>query len=247
MFKQHNWRICRIGYVFVMILPLSVGCAFPHGSTQGDPLLGNFHRPIVRTPPPERGGIGLDTPAYDGGARIGVGVPEIPTAVENSNGFMTLPNLTFPNLFSAGNPYHSPDDVYTRNKPAGASLPTTVEGTRLNTLTKLPAMPMGNDGVVARPRGQVSSITSGASIEPSLPSNDVKLVKYETPAETVRIFTVEEGQNLLTSMGARSQRLEQSENGDWVFSCANGVKYYEGRSRDRLDAVRNVVEQIKRD
>ena len=38
----------------------AVGCAFPHGSTGGDPILGNFNRPIVPTPPPERGGLGLD-------------------------------------------------------------------------------------------------------------------------------------------------------------------------------------------
>ena len=62
------------------------GCAFPNGATGGDPILGNFNRPIVPTPPPERGGLGLDSPAYDAGARIGLASPDVPTPVENSGG-----------------------------------------------------------------------------------------------------------------------------------------------------------------
>ena len=56
----------------------AAGCAFPDGPGGGDPLLGSFNRPIARTPPPERGGLGPDSPAYDGGARIGVPAPDAP-------------------------------------------------------------------------------------------------------------------------------------------------------------------------
>ena len=93
----------RYGAVAASALLLgAAGCAFPHGATGGDPLLGSFSRPIVPTPPPERGGLGPDSPAYDAGARIGIAPPELPAAVENSSGFMTLPTLTTPSLFSAG-------------------------------------------------------------------------------------------------------------------------------------------------
>src|SRR4051794_27985894 len=77
----------------------AAGCAFPNGATGGDPILGNFNRPIVPTPPPERGGLGLDSPAYDAGARIGLTSPDVPTPVENSSGGMSLPALTSPSLF----------------------------------------------------------------------------------------------------------------------------------------------------
>jgi hypothetical protein len=55
----------------------AAGCACPDGMTGGDPLL-HFNRPIAPTPPPVRGGLGPDSPAYDGGARIGIAYPEAP-------------------------------------------------------------------------------------------------------------------------------------------------------------------------
>ncbi|WP_020473932.1 hypothetical protein [Zavarzinella formosa] len=245
---RRELRIWRVTYALGMILPLSAGCAFPNGSMQGDPMLGNFNRPIMRTPAPERGGIGLESPAYDGGSRIGIGYPEVPTAVENSNGFMSLPNLTVPNLFSRGGSYGGGDDTYVRRSPTGAALPPVGDA-----VSKMPALPrmtspgQGPEAVVARQNRSISSITSGASIEPSMPS-DIKTVKYEVPvADSVRIYSVEEGQNSLTAMGARGQRMEQTEGGEWVFSCSYGVKFYEGRSKERLEAVRTVLEQIKRE
>ena len=87
---------CAAGALFLG----AAGCAFPHGATGGDPLLGSFSRPMVPTPPPERGGLGPDSPAYDAGTRIGIAPPEVPVRAENSSGFMTLPSLTTPNLFS---------------------------------------------------------------------------------------------------------------------------------------------------
>ena len=62
------------------------GCAFPDGTSGGDPLLGSFNRPIAPTPPPERGGLGPDSPAYDGGARIGVTAPDGPAPADSSGG-----------------------------------------------------------------------------------------------------------------------------------------------------------------
>ena len=108
---------CGLGGIGALLLS-TVGCAFPHGSTQGDPLLGNFHRPIVATPSPERGGLGFESPAYDGGARIGLGSPDIPTAVENSSGFMSLPALTSPNLFSGVRMPFAGESTATDTRPA---------------------------------------------------------------------------------------------------------------------------------
>lgn len=239
-------RIMRLTYALGMLLPLSAGCAFPNGSMQGDPMFGSFNRPIVRTPAPERGGISIDSPAYDSGSRIGVGYPEVPTAVENSNGFMSLPNLTAPNLFSRSASPHGSDDLVIRRNPTGATLtPTTDTIARMPALPKLPAA--GSAGVTGRQQASLGSITSGASIEPSIPAGDIKLVRHESPAEPVRILSAEEGQNALAALGVRSQRMEQSEGGEWVFSCTYGVKFYEARSKDRMESVRNVLEQVRRE
>lgn len=247
MANRRKTRISRASYALGLLLPLAAGCAFPNGSMQGDPMLGSFNRPIRRTPPPERGGLGLDTPAYDGGARIGATPPDIPTAVENSNGFMSLPNLTVPQLFSQGGAYGpQTDDVMTRRLPAGAMLQSTnADTTRFAALPKMPVHGQGPEAVVARQRAQIG-FTSGASIEPGLPDG-VKQVRYDAPVEAVRIHSVEEGQNALTGMGARAQRMEQAEGGEWVYSCSYGVKFYEGRSRERTEAVRSVMAQIQRD
>lgn len=248
MAKPSDLRLRHISFALGMMLPLSVGCAFPNGSMSGDPMLGSFNRPIVRTPPPERGGISIDSPAYDSGSRIGVGYPEVPTAVENSNGFMSLPNLTVPNLFSRGiGP--SSDDVITRRNPTGASLMSPSDPV-VRGVPALPKMPtQGGDSVMARAQTNLGSITSGASIEPAAPVADVKMVRHETPisAEPVKIYSAEEGQNALTALGARSQRMEQSEGGEWVFSCVYGSKLFEGRSKDRMDAVRIVLEHVRKD
>src|SRR5438067_6303830 len=112
------------------------GCALPNGSTGGDPLLGNFNRPIVPTPPPEHGGLGLDSPAYDAGARIGVTPPDVPTPVENAPGGMSLPQLTSPSLFSGTRmPFSGgADEPFLAGKPmgpAGARLPMPHDGPRL--------------------------------------------------------------------------------------------------------------------
>ena len=247
MADRRKQRILRASYALGMLLPMAAGCAFPNGSMQGDPMLGSFNRPIMRTPAPERGGLGMDTPAYDGGARIGATPPDIPGAVENSSGFMSLPNLTVPNLFSQAGQYGGGDDVRVRRVPTGAALPPVGADTpRFAALPKLPTPGQGPDAVIARQRTQIG-FTSGASIEPGLPSSDIKQVRYDVAAEAVRIHSVEEGQNALATMGTRGQRMEQAEGGEWVFSCSFGVKFYEGRSRDRTEAVRSVMEQIQRD
>ena len=145
----------------------AAGCAFPQGSTQGDPLLGNFNRPFVATPPPERGGLGADSPAYDGGARIGLSSPDVPSAVENSSGFLSLPTLTSPNLLSGLRlPFGVEGDGPFARRPGtatGARLPMA-DGRRLLPVPTASAGPMA---VVPRPSGTIAAFTSGASIAPA--------------------------------------------------------------------------------
>lgn len=229
----------------------TVGCAFPHGTTQGDPILGNFNRPIVATPMPERGGMGLDTPAYDGGARIGVSAPDIPTAVENTSGFMSLPQLTSPNLVSGARlPFGTDENLASnrRTPQLGARLMMPNQGPN-----RVPMVPTnylvppqaGPQTVAARAPSPVTLITSGSAIAPVGGESEVKQAKYQSPRELVRVQTVEEGQSLLQNIGVKWQRMEQVEGGDWVFSCTVGTKQYESRAADKVQAIRAVVETIQ--
>lgn len=243
----------RLPLAFGALFLGTVGCAFPHGTTQGDPILGNFNRPIVATPMPERGGIGASSPAYDGGARIGVGAPEVPTALENTNGFMSLPQLTSPSILSGARMPFSTDDslAYGRRTPQlGARLPMPNEGpNRIPAVPAVYVLPQANNphSVAARPSSPVTLLTSGSSITPMPTDADIKQAKYQSPREMARVQSVEDGQATLQNMGAKWQRLEQVEGGEWLFVCTLGAKQYEARSTDRVQAVRAVIETIQQD
>ncbi|HVK11737.1 MAG TPA: hypothetical protein VM597_23395 [Gemmataceae bacterium] len=244
-------RLTRRGLLTagVVVTGLAGGCALPHGSTQGDPLLGNFHRPIVPTPMPERGGLGPNSPAYDAGARIGVPGPDVPGTVENSSGFLSLPPLTGPGImFGAKMPFSAADTTPVGRAgaaPGGARLhdPATAPLT-----VPAPAYGLAAPNAVApRPKDGTSQFTSATAFIPAGPAPQVQLVKYELLREPGRIATLDEGQQLLNSIGAKGMRTEQLLNGDWSFCCTIGSKPYEGRGGDAVEALRQVAEQVQRD
>jgi hypothetical protein len=210
------------------LLLATVGCAFPHGSTGGDPLLGNFNRPIVPTPPPERAGLGPDSPAYDAGARIGITPPDVPIPGENTPGFMTLPNLTYPNLQSQNSSPPDAGDSTTPRKPAPAA------GARL---------PLPGDVVKPLP---LPAATGETNAGPYIPP-PVRRASHESPTDPDLIRTVAEGHAALSAMGTKGQRLEQTDSGDWRFSCVRGSRLFEARHAERLEAVRAVMEQVRQE
>ena len=233
----------------------TVGCAFPHGGHEGDPLLGNFNRPIVPTPPVEAGGQGLDSPAYDGGAKIGLPSPDVPTG-----GSAGSP-LT--NAFLAGGLRGSPDAMPPVSKRTGAKLPPAggdalAKASPFNAALPVPTAGAG-DGVAPRDNSKLNAFVSGSAIVPDLPGakpsvtsgkvTQAGFVKAKGPAA---IKSVEEGQTVLQQLGAKFQRLEQIETGEWQFSCVVGdntdgqaVRTYEARGPERLDAIRQAIAQIK--
>jgi hypothetical protein len=229
------------------ILLGTVGCAFPHGATGGDPVLGNFNRPIVPTPPPERGGLGLDSPAYDGGARIGVTAPDIPTPVENSGGLQTLPNVTSGSLFTGiRTPFGSPDDsVLTRRiiGAGGARLPSPADaGMRL---PPVPSYARSSSDLIAQPRDP--SITSAASFTPVEPASPIRLVSNVAPSDPSKLKSLEDAQAHLQNLGARGQRTEQLSNGEWLFVCTVDSRLFEARGRDQFEAMKKAAEKIRGD
>ncbi len=240
----------------VTFFAITTGCALPGGAYQTDPALGNFNRPITGTPPPERGGQGLDSPAYDAGYRIGAGAPEAPgfSRDYNSNGIQTLPTLTTESLFARSSGLEG-DGKYAR-KPTGAHgarLPGTAvadNGVRGPSLPPAWSSPSTPGSVTSRGNSPLTGITSGSSISPDM--GVAEKPKYIPDYNLANIRTMEEAQAVLNTHGVKWQRLEQVENGDWVFACSTQeptgravFARYEARSTDKMEAIRNVIHQVK--
>src|SRR5262245_10553852 len=225
----------------------AAGCAFPNGSTGGDPLLGNFNRPIVPTPPPERGGLGPDTPAYDGGARIGVGAPDLPQRGESPTGPMPAP---VPGASSSPSTHGTPSSPGTSGasgSPPGARLSV---GGPDDFITSRPAtsgaqLPVSTDSTARLPAPPPLAPRRGTEVV-ELPTPPVRTVGHEETAEPLLVPTVAELQLNLQKAGARDMRTEQSPDGEWLFDCTINDEAYQGRGRSAFEAVRLVWEQIQK-
>jgi hypothetical protein len=226
-------RLQHLRYAAGALVLAAAGCAFPNGTTGGDPLLGNFNRPIIPTPPPERGGLGADTPAYDGGARIGVGAPDIAAPIENTSRFMSLPAPATPSPISGARlPSGGPDDVRLAHhrSTAGAQLP-------------MPNDTADRAAAVQDPR-ELAAAPGGTPIGPSLPS--LRPASQQAPHDPAHGRTIEEMQTLLQAAGAGGMRSEQVADGEWLFDCTIGTMAYQGRGGDPLEAMSVVLEQIQK-
>jgi hypothetical protein len=243
--RLQHLRRAGLGAAAMFVLGAS-GCALPNGTTGGDPLLGSFNRPIAPTPPPERGGLGLDSPAYDGGARIGVTAPDVPTPIENAPGGMSLPQLTSPSLLGARLPFGGSEEPFLATKPmgpAGARLPSPHDG---------PRTPMGatlgrtsSDSPVGRVKEPTYTVAANASDSP--PPPQIRLVSFEAMKDSSKVRTMEEGQALLEAAGARGIKTEQITGGDWTVACTIGSKGFEAHGRDPLEALKRVLAQVQKD
>jgi len=225
------------------------GCALPNGVTGGDPILGNFNRPIVPTPPPERGGLGLDSPAYDAGARIGVAAPDIPSSAENSTGGMSLPQLSSPGLLSGARLPFAPgsDEPYPAQRTAnqfGARLPMPQDVSTPRPRTFGRTSP---DATASRVREPEYSVPGGLAFVPPEPATPVRTAGYETLKDPAKVKTMEDAQVLFQAAGASNQKVEQLAGGEWAFECTVGIKTYEARSGSPLEAMKLVLEQIQKD
>lgn len=231
------------------VLVGAAGCAFPNGSTGGDPILGSFNRPIVPTPPPERGGIGLDSPAYDAGARIGVAPPDVAAPVENSAGGMSLPQLTSPSLFTGARlPFGGgADEPLLAGRPAGrmgARLPSPADAAG----PRLPAFGRTSpDSLSAHSAGPNYTVAGGSAFTLPEPRSEIRPVSFETLKDPAQVKTMEDGQAVLQVAGARGLKVEQLSGGEWVFACTLGAKAYQARGNEPLDAMKAVLEQVQRD
>ncbi|HJZ91187.1 MAG TPA: hypothetical protein VKE40_09960, partial [Gemmataceae bacterium] len=89
--------------------------------------------------------------------------------------------------------------------------------------------------------------TSGPALFAPPPLPPMRSASHEDPVDPGSIRSAEDGQAALEAMGAKGQRLEQTSAGDWRFSCTRESRLFEAREMDRLDAIRTVVEQMRKD
>jgi hypothetical protein len=242
---QHLRRLALAAGAFVLG---TTGCALPNGVSGGDPILGNFNRPIAPTPPPERGGLGLDSPAYDAGARIGVKAPDIPAPAENTSGGMSLPQLTSPSLLSGARlpVAGGTDEPYIAERPTGPA------GARLLMPQDVPNRcrpELGQtnpEAMTGRIRESQNSVPGGLGFVLPEPA-PVRPAGCETLNDPAKIKTMEDAQVLFRAAGASGQKVEQLAGGEWVFDCTVGIKTYQACGSSPLEAMKFVLEQIQKD
>ena len=209
---------------------------------RGDPLFGNFNRRSSRP----AAGARADSAPRPGLRRRGPdrARPDVPARSTIRPGSEPAAAVAAP-LSGPGCRSASDTTSVVRAGPAGArwhdpgTAPLTVP---------TPAYGLaGPNAVAPRPRDGTSQIMSATAFIPAGPPPQVQVVRYELFREPSRIASVDEGQQLLNSIGAKGMRTEQLQNGDWSFCCTIGTKPYEGRGCDALDALRQVAELVQRD
>jgi hypothetical protein len=239
------------------ILLAVVGCAFPEGRYGGDPMLGNFNRPIAATPPVWAGGDPGHTPAYDGAVHLGLPSPDVPSQSSSAGRDKIFIVPTYGGSLGLFRGTTASTEKGGETQTAGAKTASGV-GARLPSddakgkgvfVAGTYSAPTSANGVSFRPSLGVQ-LASGASIEPNAPKSKM-FVPVDLTKSPAHVNSIEEGRALLTTCGATFQKLEQEPTGEWRFTCAIGpaddVRRYEAKSNDQLQAMRAVMFQIQND
>jgi len=248
----------RIGLAAVSLALLAaVGCGFPSGRYGGDPMLGQFNRPIAPTPPIWTGGDPGVSPAWDAGARMGLPSPDVP-ASSNSLLEKSFIMPTFSGSLGIGGVLRPETTDRATGMPSANSpmrKPPASTGAILMPSSPIAAyapaaapLPMTVHSVQARPLDSHTLLTSGSSLEPISPEprrlNPTVFVK-----DPRSVASVEEGQTILQTCGARTMAMEPQPTGEWRFVCTVGdgsdCKRYEAKCDEQIEAVRAVMWQIK--
>ncbi len=261
MAKQSQHRRLRRWMVrgaVATVLFNAIGCGFPHGRYGGDAMLGQFNRPIAATPPIWTGGNDPGvSPAWDGGARMGLPSPDVPAksnpVLEKSFLLPTFSgSLGLNNMFRGGDSDRA--GMAPGANPLKRPMPTSVGA------TLLPGTPVAVHQVApvvapvtvasVKPRllDQHTLLTSGSSLEPTMP--DTGRISQAVYVKDPRsVASVEEGQSILQTCGARSMSMEPQPTGEWRFICTVGdgpeARRYEAKSDVQIEALRAVMWQVK--
>jgi hypothetical protein len=126
-------------------------------------------------------------------------------------------------------------------------MPAATPGFRAPVLTAMtPSLPAAGS-IVPRPLDQHTLMTSGSAIDLPPAGSRVRQAVYIKDPRTV--MSVEEGQQILQTIGGRSMSMEPQPTGDWRFSCVVGEgpdqKRFEAKNTDQVEALRAVLWQVK--
>jgi hypothetical protein len=120
--------------------------------------------------------------------------------------------------------------------------------------TRAWAIPEGSMQVAVRKQFATSPSGSAMEAPAAVPQPLVPVAYANGEPDLRQVASVEQAQSILTSYGIQWQRLERVENGDWQYSCAvtsnpqsTFAKQYASRNADQLAAMKEVVEQVRRD
>jgi hypothetical protein len=254
------------------LLFTAVGCGFPHGRYGGDPMFGNFNRPITSTPPIYTGGNPGVSPAWDAGSRMGLPSPDVP-AKSNSVLERSFIMPTFSGSLGIGNVFggsssSSSGGVSNAGKGgggiervrgsskapprkagpeyAGAHLAQPAPTPQFGYVPPAPMKPTLNS-VTPRPLDTQAYLVNGSAIVPPLPPKPYSNKVFVKDPRSVA--SVEEGQSILQTCGARSMMWERQPTGEMRFQCIIGdgpeQRTYEAVNSEQIDAVRAVMWQVK--
>ena len=173
-----------------------------------------------RRPRRSGAGSGLDSPAYDAGARIGLTSPDVPTPVENSGGGMSLPQLTSPSLFSGARmPFGGgADEPFLAQKAGrvGARLPSPHDAAA----PRLPVFGRTSpDALAVRPRAaEYYGVPGGLAFTPPEPASPIRPVSHETAAGPGE--GEDDGGRPVAPPGGRGPRVRRSSNSTAATGCS---------------------------
>jgi hypothetical protein len=237
------WALAPLSVVLAGAIGCGTGKSYTH---DGDPLLGNFNRPIAATPPPTGADIGN---VWDGGP----GIYPAPAIGNNQTPYIPgqlapLPGVTQPTGGSTTTslPGSSNTNAAMAGGPRGAKATITEylspdENTQASIPTRVGAsIPLGNRFDQAAVQIQQSPTPPSEPLPPSADPNAVQIrqpraiatsrgsaivpeggpLPLPNPNAPQTVRSLEEGQQVLNSHGIKWQRLERIESGDWQFTCA---------------------------
>jgi hypothetical protein len=76
------------------------------------------------------------------------------------------------------------------------------------------------------------------------PPPPVRRVSHAALRDPASVKTLEEAQALLEVLGAKGQRAEQGEDGEWTCSCTVGPRAFEAQAAEPLEAMRLLLAQV---
>ncbi len=260
---------CRLSlWLCSGLLLTSVGCGWHHGRYGGDTLFGNFNRPIAGTPPIWTGGDSGTSPANDGGVRLGMASPDVPSSrAAYTSGSLIMPtyqgHLGIGGFFQGGSSGTSNEKLPapTPSSGGGVMLPKAIGWSIAGAQIQKSPVEISTNLYIPGQAAPLSGSTMATAFNNSpvgpfrgsaIDANEIQpklLSLHERLKHADQVKNIEDGQSLLKTCGAKSMAINEEVTGDWKFSCILGdgseSRRYEARRPTALESVQAVLLQLQ--